>query len=109
MSYEVKSIAVFERQAKRLARKYASLKKDLYNLIQSLKENPAQGVPIGKSCYKIRISIASKGKGKRGGARVVTYVVIKKSVVFLLSIYDKSAKDNLTDNELEELLKDLPN
>lgn len=57
MSFKVKSIEVFERQAKRLAKKYPSLKSDLFDLILSLKENPEQGIALGKGCFKIRISI----------------------------------------------------
>jgi len=52
MSYKVQSISVFEKQAKRLIKKYASLKNELLELVQALKENPLQGTAIGKSCYK---------------------------------------------------------
>lgn len=74
----------------------------------SLKEKPEQGLPIGRSCYKIRIAIASKGKGKSGGARLITNFVVIQDTVYLLSIYDKSEKENLTDKELAELLKSIP-
>ena len=70
-----------------------------------MEENPTQGTHLGKNCYKIRVAIASKGKGKSGGARVITNFVVTEDTVFLLSIYDKSDKENLTDKELEELLK----
>ncbi|MGN6491446.1 MAG: type II toxin-antitoxin system RelE/ParE family toxin [Agriterribacter sp.] len=105
MSYKVKSISVFERQAKKLIKKYASLKKELLELIQELKEKPEQGAPIGKNCFKVRIAIASKGKGKSGGARVITHFMVADDVVYLLSIYDKADKENLTDKELTELLR----
>jgi mRNA-degrading endonuclease RelE of RelBE toxin-antitoxin system len=108
MSYKVKSIAVFEKQAKRLIKKYASLRKELLELVQELKENPEQGTAIGKNCFKIRIAIASKRKGKSGGARLITNLVITDGTVYLLSIYDKSEKENLTDKELNELLKAVP-
>ena len=80
------------------------LKKDLLELVQELKENPEHGTPIGKNCLKIRIAIASKGKGKSGGARVITYFVVTETTVFLISIYDKSEKENITNKELDELL-----
>lgn len=108
MSYEVKSIAVFEKQAKRLIKKYASLKKELLELIQELKENPEQGIAIGNGCFKIRMAIASKGKGKLGGARIITNLVVTNNTVYLLSIYDKAEKENLTNKELDELLKSIP-
>ena len=108
MSYKVQSITVFEKQAKRLIKKYASLKNELLELVKGLKENPLQGTPIGKSCYKIRIPIASKGKGKSGGARIITSIVVTDQTVYLLSIYDKADKENLTNKELEELLTYIP-
>ncbi len=108
MSYKVKSIAVFERQAKRLIKKYPSLKNELMQLIQVLKEHPEQGTFIGKSCFKIRLSISSKGKGKSGGARVIANFILMEKTVYLLTIYDKSEKENLTDKELEELLRYIP-
>lgn len=76
MSYKVKSIPKFEREVKRLAKKYVSLKKEYIALVQSLKEDPNQGTPLGNNCYKIRLAIALKGKGKSGGARVITYVQV---------------------------------
>lgn len=108
MSYSVKSIEVFERQAKKLVKKYPSLKSELLDLVLELKKNPDKGKAIGKSCFKIRLSIKSKGKGKSGGARVITNVVLINDSVYLLSIYDKSDKETLSDKELEELLQYVP-
>ena len=105
MSYSIKTIVVFEKQTKRLLKKYPSLKSELLQLVQELKENPEQWTCIGKNCYKIRISIASKGKGKSGGARVITHIAITKETVYLLSIYDKSDQETLSQKELDELLK----
>jgi mRNA-degrading endonuclease RelE of RelBE toxin-antitoxin system len=105
MPYNVKTISVFEKQYKRLYRKYPSLKKDLLTLIHQLQNNPHTGVSIGNHCYKIRVAITSKAKGKSGGARLITHVVIKDEVVYLLSIYDKSEKSDLSTNELVLLLK----
>jgi hypothetical protein len=105
MSYNIKTIGVFERQSKRLSKKYPSLKKELLELILSLKDNPNQGIALGHSCFKIRLAIASKGKGKSGGARVITNIAILNKTVFLLSIFDKSEQENLSDKEVKELLK----
>lgn len=105
MSYNVLAIPPFDRQLKRLAKKYPSLKNEFAELLESLEKDPEQGTHLGNNCYKIRIAIASKGKGKSGGARVITNFVVAEETVFLLSIYDKSEKENLTDKELDELLK----
>ncbi|HEY9001599.1 MAG TPA: type II toxin-antitoxin system RelE/ParE family toxin [Mucilaginibacter sp.] len=104
MSYSVFTIAYFDKQLKRLIKKYPSLRSEFSELITSLKIDPTQGVSIGNGCYKIRISIASKGKGKSGGARVITYVTITENSIFLLSIYDKSEQEDISDKELLRLL-----
>lgn len=108
MSYKVKTIPKFEKELKRLAKKYRSLKKEFIELVESLKQHPDQGTPLGNDCYKIRLAIASKQKGKSGGARVITYLQILNSTVYLISIFDKSDKENIPDRELEELLKWIP-
>ena len=105
MSFKVKSISVFERQAKRLVKKFPSLKKEIQELIKELKEEPEKGISIGPNCYKIRLAIASKGKGKSGGARVITHVIFKDDTVYLLSIYDKSDIANLSDKEILKLIQ----
>ncbi len=108
MSYDVLTIPPFDKQLKRLAKKYPSLKNEFAELLESLEQEPEQGTNLGNNCYKIRIAIASKGKGKSGGGRVITNFVIAEETVFLISIYDKSEKENLTDKELDELLKYVP-
>ncbi len=74
-------------------------------LLDSLEQDPEQGTPLGNHCFKIRIAIASKGKGKSGGARVIIHVVVTNEVVFLLDIYNKSEQENISEKELAELLK----
>jgi mRNA-degrading endonuclease RelE of RelBE toxin-antitoxin system len=95
MSYKIKTIPTFDKQAKRLAKRYKSLRNDLASLVQELLNEPEKGTGIGQSCYKIRLPIKSKGKGKSGGARVITHIHIVDEDIFLLSIYDKSEKENL--------------
>ena len=105
MRYKVKVIPKFEKELKRLVKKYPSLKKEFSDLIQSLKEDPEQGTNLGNNCYKIRLAISSKGRGKSGGARVITCVKIVQTTVYLLTIYNKSDIEVISDKELEEILK----
>jgi len=105
MSYKVKTIPYFDRQAKRLTRKFKSFKNELSELFDSLEIDPTQGTVLGNNCYKIRVVIKSKGKGKSGGARAVTHVIAVKEHVYLLTVFDKSEKDNISDKELQKLLK----
>jgi hypothetical protein len=62
------------------------------------------GTPLGHSCYKIRLAIKSKGKGKSGGARVITYYYIQGRTVYLLSIYDKAEQENISEEKIAELV-----
>jgi mRNA-degrading endonuclease RelE of RelBE toxin-antitoxin system len=105
MSYKIIPTSEFEKELKKLAKKYPSLKNDLEVLVQSLTINPTQGTALGSNCYKIRLAIASKGKGKSGGARLITFVKLIKEVVLLITIYDKSVKENISAKELNDRLK----
>lgn len=107
MSYNIKTLARFDKNLKALIKKYPSLKVEFIDLVKTLKENPSQGTQIGKNCYKIRISIASKGKGKSGGARLITHIVVTEEIIYLLTIYDKSSKESISDKELIELLGEI--
>jgi mRNA-degrading endonuclease RelE of RelBE toxin-antitoxin system len=105
--YSVRLARSFERDAKALLKKYTSLRQELATLGEELQENPTLGTPLGQDCYKIRLAIKSKGKGKSGGSRIIIYVVTDNEEVILLTIYDKQVKDNISEKELKELLANL--
>jgi mRNA-degrading endonuclease RelE of RelBE toxin-antitoxin system len=107
MSYKTITTHRFEKELKRLVKKFPSLKKEFADLIAQLEEKPETGTLIGNQCYKIRLAISSKGKGKRGGARVITCVYTKAATVYLLTIYDKGEKDDLTDGDLADMINSL--
>lgn len=106
MSYKVELTDNFKKEAKKLIKKSASLRTEIAELGKELAENPTLGTPLGNDVYKIRLAIASKNKGKSGGARVIFFVKIIDETVFLLSIYNKGDRDSISDKEIEELLKD---
>ena len=83
------------------------MKSEYAALIEVLEENPQKGISLGNNCFKIRLAIASKGRGKSGGARVITHFYIENETVFLLAIYDKSEKIDISDKELKELLLEI--
>lgn len=103
----------FRKEAKRLLKKFKSLKEDLFNLESSLKINPYQGTLIGNNCYKLRLSIKSKSKGKRSGARVITFIIevarneSKFTFINLISIYDKSEMENISDSKLRKIIQEI--
>lgn len=107
MSFSVIPSDKFKKEAKRLSKKYPSLKEELAELNDTLGNKPETGTPLGNDTYKIRLAIKSKGKGKRGGGRVVTYVVKDNKEVYLLTIYDKSEFDNVDDKTLKNIIQSL--
>jgi len=107
MSYSVQVADNFKKEAKRLVKKYRSLKTEITQLIEELETDPTKGTPLGNGVYKIRLAVASKGKGSSGGVRVLSLVKVTGSSVLLFSIYNKGERDTLTDQEIKELLKGL--
>ena len=105
MNFNVYTTDFFDKELKKLSKKYPSVKNDYKSLVNSLKEEPKQGQPLGKDCYKIRMAITSKGKGKSGGSRVISCIKIVAESVFLLSIFDKGDKESISDKELDNLLR----
>jgi mRNA-degrading endonuclease RelE of RelBE toxin-antitoxin system len=95
----------FEKEVKRLSKKYPSLNADLRSLFNDLQENPQMGEPLGQDCFKIRLRIASKNRGKSGGGRIITCVKIVKERIFVLKIYDKAEHDTIDNSELEKLVE----
>ena len=113
MNCRIIAIDNFRREAKRLLKKFPSLKAELLILEQILLDNPHTGIEITSNTYKIRLAV--KSKGKSGGMRIITHVVEielqieaqeTETTVFLLSIYDKSEEGNISDKELRGLIED---
>lgn len=107
MSFSVIPTGRFKKEAKRLSKKFSSLKEELAGLSEILANQPDIGTPLGNNTYKIRIAIKSKGKGKSGGGRVITYMVDRNEEIYLLTIYDKSELDNIDDKTLKTIIQSL--
>ncbi|KGI61387.1 toxin RelE [Prevotella sp. S7 MS 2] len=100
----------FDKQLKRLAKKYRNIKEDLLNLERSLLSNPTQGVDLGNGIRKIRMQICDKGRGKSHGVRIITYTTIidiEDGIITLLAIYDKEEQSTITKKEIQQLLAEL--
>ena len=96
----------FEKEAKRLGKRYPSMKSDIASLCEEIMANPNLGTDLGGGLRKIRMAIASKGRGKGGG--VITFSVIisvEETEVNLLTIYDKSERESISRAEIEHLLE----
>ena len=108
MEYSIKTARSFEKELKRLGKRYASIADDYERLLEDLAGNPQLGTDLGRGLRKIRMAITSKGRGKSGGARVITFTVvvaIGEADINLLYIYDKAERENITMKEIETLLE----
>ena len=106
MNFMIKITGNFDKEVKPLLKKYRSFRNDIAKLIDELELNPKLGTPLGHNLYKVRIAISSKGRGKSGGARIITYVILENETVHLISIYDKAEYDTAGIATLLTILKD---
>jgi hypothetical protein len=105
MKFNIIYTSIFEKEFKWLSAKHLSLKKDFKLLLTKLELDPLQGEPLGNNCFKIRLAISSKGKGKSGGARVITCVKVVANTVYLVAIYDKSDRESISNKEIQARIK----
>jgi mRNA-degrading endonuclease RelE of RelBE toxin-antitoxin system len=106
MNFAIVTTDDFNKEVKRLARKYRSMPNDLEALKSELMENPKIGDDLGDNTRKVRMAVASKNKGKRGGARVITYYFladIENAKIYLLTIYDKGEQGSISEKTIERL------
>ena len=98
----------FIKSAKPIAKKYRSFNKDYQDLLNELSLNPDLGVDLGGGFRKVRMSISSKGKGKSGGARIITLNLIKKNnCLYLIYAYDKSDYDSVAMEVIRQIVKEM--
>jgi hypothetical protein len=110
MANEVIITPYFEARYKRLAKKFVSLEADMDNLVNQLTEVPVIGQSLGTGLYKIRLAVESKGGGKSGGFRVITYLVNQTNEgtdIYLITIYDKSEESSINKDKLHKLVKEI--
>ena len=108
MNYVIATTDFFEGNFKRLSKKYRSMADDLKQFKKELLQNPTAGNDLGDNIRKVRMAIASKNKGKSGGARIITCTVlvgVENSKIYLLAIYDKGEQESISKKDIEYLKK----
>lgn len=109
MNIKIQALNNFKARFKRLSKKFKSLNSELAEFGENLKLNPKQGADLGAGFYKIRLASESKGGGKSGGFRIVTYYIDQKEetqTIYLVTIYDKSEESSFDKKELIKILQD---
>ena len=106
MSYKVIPTEYLKQQVLELKKNYPNIRRDLKELSGILKLNPKSGKSLGKKVYKIRLKSSDISKGKRGGYRIITYVIDEQEIVRILTIYAKPRKANISDKEIMSILQE---
>lgn len=106
---KILTIPSFDKELKKISKKYSGIKDDFALLLEELQKNPLVGdvIPKGKGTRKIRMNISAKNKGKSGGARVITFTIVQAETdyeIWLLSIYDKSQQTDISEKEIDKRL-----
>lgn len=105
---EIKVTEEFLRSAKPMAKRYRSFNQDYKDLLDELEKNPKIGIDLGDGFRKVRMAIRSKGKGKSGGARVITLDMLERNgVLYLIYAYDKSDSSNVEMSVIRELTRQM--
>ena len=107
MSYNIIPTPTFKSQSKRLIKKFPSLKKELSELNGILSGTPNLGTPLGNDTFKVRLAVKSKGKGKSGGMRIITFKIDKNMEIYLLTIYDKSEIASVDDKAIKDIIRQI--
>lgn len=107
MSYKIQTIPEFDKNIKQLSKKYKSIKSDIREFLLELQENNKLGSHLVNNCYKVRVKNSSVPTGKRGGFRIITYYVDESQNIYLLNIYSKSEQTTITNQKINELLKEI--
>ncbi len=105
MNFKIETIPRFEKDVKRLKKKFPNIKKDLISLINELSANPTMGIHLGENIFKVRIPNSSVPTGKSGGFRVITYYK-QNDTLYLVTIYSKTYKDNILTERLKQIIKE---
>ena len=106
MNLNIKTLNSFEKDVKRLFKKYKQLPNDLKLLNKELLENPKAGIELGNRCYKIRLANSSIPTGKSGGFRIIYYHMDINENLYLMSMYSKNELENIDDKIILQILKD---
>jgi len=97
---------IFIKKANQLKKKHFSLINDLSELESILLKNPKTGTDLGNGIFKIRLAVKSKGKGKNGGYRIITYLQVENEIN-MIYIYDKSEEATITKKDIQKIIDTL--
>lgn len=100
----IKDTETFNKAVKRLKKRFRTIEKDCQTFIDSIATDEDLGIHLGNGVYKVRIPNSDKQSGKSGGYRLISYLKLIDNALYLMYIYDKSDLDNVSENEIDQLI-----
>ncbi len=104
----VRYTATFQRQLKRLARKYRHVRQDLDTITSQLQAGETPGDQFqgtGYTAYKARVRNTDALRGTSGGYRVI-YYIIDADDILMLTIYSKTEQEDVDTDTIVRLIED---
>ena len=105
MNFKIETIPRFEKDVKKLKKKFPKIKNDLTELMNKLSLNPEIGINLGENIFKIRFQNSSIPIGKSGGFRIITYYKTD-DILYLVTIYSKTEQDNILTKKLKKIVQE---
>ena len=100
------TVSLFEKQFKKLAKKYSFIKNDVSKFITDFDTLHSQSTTLKNNLFKTRLANSNKNKGKSSGYRIYYYLKINETV-YLLTIYDKSEIESINESILDEFIDEI--
>lgn len=110
MNYEVFLTHTFQKSLKILKKKYHHIKDDIIGVIRELESDATVGDPVpgwNREIWKIRAASSDIKKGKSGAFRIIYFLKENDNKVYLLTVYFKGDKEDISPVDIENLLKKL--
>ena len=110
--YSIIATKQFDKDIKTYKRKFKNVQEDVNEIVKELKEGNLVGdiVPNIKmkddnnNVIKVRVANSDAHVGKSNGYRLIYYAEKSNGTVYLLTIYYKKEKNNISNKEIQELI-----
>ncbi len=104
MKLEVVEKSLYKKVLKKLAKRYRNIEKDVDDFLNAITTKEDLGIELKSNIFKARIRNSDKHKGKSAGYRLISYLAVIDSKLYLLYIYDKSQIENLSEKEIDSII-----
>jgi len=102
---DIEETETFTRAVKKLQKRFKNIQEDCNEFTQKINITDDLGTHLGSGIYKVRIANSNKQSGKSSGYRLISYLKLIDKKLYFMYIYDKSDLDNISEKEIDTLVK----